>query len=78
MLNAITVSVHPTKPTVGEPQRPRYVLRAGLHRLGLHQHVTQRLEPPEFLLLQDKGPLVSNAAGTTVKLRSFFTCSTTQ
>jgi ParB-like chromosome segregation protein Spo0J len=33
LLNAITVSVHPTKPTIGEPQRPRYLLRAGLHRL---------------------------------------------
>jgi hypothetical protein len=33
LLNAITVSVHPTKPTIGEPPRPRYLLRAGLHRL---------------------------------------------
>ena len=33
LLNAITVSVHPTKPTTGTPPRHYYLLRAGLHRL---------------------------------------------
>lgn len=33
LVNAITVSVHPTKPTIGDPPRPHYLLRAGLHRL---------------------------------------------
>ena len=35
LLNPITVSRHPTRPTIGgDPfPRPRYLLRAGLHRL---------------------------------------------
>jgi hydroxymethylbilane synthase len=59
------LDVHPIRGNV--ESRVRQVLErkidaivlawAGLHRLGLHQHVTQRLEPPEFLPAAGQGAL---------------------